>query len=296
MCDKYNVVVCSKNKQPYDRSSYVSVNLGSPIICKENEHFLISVCSFNTIKSFYSVQYNLNNQFDIVLRNGELIENYPRTIPEGNYDVDTFLVELQKACFGIIEVQYIERLNKFSFNRIPQDNPDFEEYDFYILPKNSGVLLGLTDGVEKLITTDPVYSDTFVNISGYSSLLIKIDGVSIDKSFINLTGTNYDVNKMIAIIDVANVAPMDSISLNENDNIGNKFKLNDKKIQSFSLQIVNENNKEFPQFGDFVMNIVFEKHKSIDVIQTSLNVIIGRLNDLMFYFSYVIKSMGLNIA
>ena len=294
MCEKYNIIVCSKNKQPYDRASYVSVNLTTPVICKDNENLSIYVSSFNTIKSFYNVQYNLNNEFNIILKNTveELV--YFRTIQQGNYNIDNFLEALQSACFGIISVSYDEKLNKFIFTRVVQDNPLFETYDLYISPINCGVLLGLTDGVNKQITIEPTYTDTFVNISGYSSLLIKIDGVSIDKSFVNLTGTNYDVNKIISLIDVANVAPMDSISLNNSHcNTGTKFKLNDKKIQAFSIQIVNEDNKEFPQFGDFILNLVIEKHRNdMNSIQKSLNIIIGRLNDLMFYISWVVKSIG----
>ena len=143
--DKKNIVICSKNRGINDTPSKLSVNLNEDLVCNEDEYFTVKLCSFNMIKSFYSVQTGLNDEFRIYLRlNGQIDEAYVRTIPQGNYNVNT-LIETLRVVFidNIIEPSYDKRLNKFMFKRL--SNPISDGYDVSIVSINCGVILGTND-------------------------------------------------------------------------------------------------------------------------------------------------------
>ena len=262
--NKSNVIVCSKNRKKTDlSSSSVNVDLSIPLKCGDNEFFTVSISSFNTIKSFYSIQNGLNNKFNIVVKgeNGAYNEDFVRYIPEGNYNVKTLLIKMKELCFGLVNVEYDKVLNKFKFMRVENSiEYDINDYDFYIRSENCGVILGFDDGVEKLITVEPVFSDRFVNISGYFSLILKLDGLSMTNSYINMIGDDYSISRMIGIIDVASIMAMDSIIYNGDSGERGQYMINEKIIRNFNIEIVNENNHLIPNMSDYVLNLVFEKH------------------------------------
>jgi hypothetical protein len=298
--NKTNIVVFSKNREIFKNPtpSEVDVFLSQSIECGRDEYFTISISQFHMIKSFYSIQNNLNNVFYIVLKNQnnpEDVNEYIRAIPSSNYNVKTLLTALKALCLDLISVDYNEGLNKMVFTRI--ENEATAGYDVYIRCLNCGIVLGLENGIEKMITEEGVVSDTFCNISGYTSLLIKLQGLSIERSFINFTSKNYDVNNIIGIANIIDIEPMDVIQINNNtDCVSNKFKINSKSVQSFTIQIVNEENKEFNQMSDYILDLLIEKHSSKDFkkdFKLMGEAIIKMLEILTYYLTFIIKSTGL---
>lgn len=283
-----NIIICSKNRSKKNlTSSTVDVILDTPLKCGENEYFTVKINSFNMIKSFYSIQTGLNSVFIIILKNNFETNEYLRSITSGNYNVALLLQELKKQAFGLVNVEYNRILNKFKFSR--DENNNTAGYDLYIKCVNCGSVLGFENDKEILITTDYILSDTFVNISGYSSLLIKLENLSITNSYVNLIDTKYSINKMIGIVDISAIAPMDSIIYSNN----NQYKISDRIISNFSINIVNEDNVEFPQISDYILNLSFERHTYPVDINVLFNTFMLRFNDLMFYISYLLQYLGI---
>jgi hypothetical protein len=298
--EKTNIVILSKNRDinKNPTSSEVDVILPQSINCDRDEHFSISINQFHMVKSFYTIQNNLNNLFYIVLKNRadpNDTNEYIRGIPSGMYNVKTLLLELQKLSLDLIAVDYDSILNKMKFFRIENDNT--AGYDVYIKSVNCGIILGIENGVEKMITEEGVLSDTFCNISGYNSMFIKLQGLSLEKSFINFTSQDFSVNNIIGICDLADVQPFDIIEIKNNtDCSSNKFKINSKSIQSFTIQIVNENNQEFPQMSDYIMDICIEKHSSRNDskdFKQLFEALLKMIQSLIYYFMFAIKASGL---
>lgn len=288
--NKNNVLICSKNRSINDSPSNITVNLDNDLICNEDEYFTVKINSFNMIKSFYSVQPGLNDEIRLYLYlNGVVDEAYIRYIPYGNYNVNS-LIDVLKLVFidDIISVDYDKRLNKFLFKRKQNEISDL--YDaISIVCINSGIIMGLNNNEELFINFNGVLSPNFINISGYEMMLIKFGGnVSIDNTYTNLINQFYLPSQVIGIINIQQYMPMDSIMLNNtNDNDANTFMIKSKKIHSFTIQIVNENDIEFPQMSNFFLSLCFEKHTNKNLILHGVDAIIKRMNDLMFYITYL---------
>ena len=290
MIDKNNIIICSKNRAINDTPSNITVNLNTDLICNDDEFFTVKINQFNMIKSFYSVQTGLNDELRLYLYlDGVIDDAYVRKIPQGNYSVNTLIQTLKQVFIDdIITVDYDRRLNKFFFKR--KQNAISDIYDkVSIVCINSGIILGIENNEELFIDFEGVLSTKFVNISGYEMMLIKLGGdISIDKSYMNLTNQFYTPSQVIAMINLQQYIPMDSIILNNsNENDNNIFVIKSKKISSFNIQIVNENNVEFPQMSDFILSLCFEKHTNKNLMLQGINAILVRLNDLMFYVTYL---------
>ena len=290
--NQYNIISFSKNRQNADTTtpSNVKIVLNNSIICNDNEYLSLKLQSFNTIKSFYSIQNNLNNIFYIVLKKiGENDDEYIRQIPVGNYNVKTLLFALREASLGLYNIEYSTLLNKFIFKR-ENTNVNVVGYDVYLRCSNSGIILGFKNNVDYLITNEGLYSETFANISGYTSLFIKIEGLGIEIFNINMSSDSYNVNKIIDWVDVSNIQPMDNILI-DNKGSDKKIIIKDKKLPSFNVVIVNENGVEFPQMSDYVIHFIVEKHKIKDDMLYAVEFIIKRLNDLIQYITFIFSKL-----
>lgn len=295
--DKHHIIVSSKHNE---NPSKIRVSLDNDLVCKDNEYWSVKIESFNMIKSFYAVQDNLNNGLNIWLKNkttGVFDEPYFRAIAQGNYTVRTLITELKEKLFGLVDISYDSRLNKILFKRlevIPDDTSydDPNDYDVYIEAINSSVFLGIPNNEKVLITNEGVYSTTYINVNGYTTMMLKItDGISIDNSLTNITNPNYEISKVLAIIDLQQVRPMDSIILsNHNDT---NYKITNKKINNFTIEIVNENNVSFPQMSDYVLNLCFEKKSHQNELLQVIKYISSRLNDLIFYILFAFDKMNI---
>lgn len=305
--NKYNIIVNSKNKLQNDTNSKLTVNLPYDLIAKDNEYFTINISSFDMIKSFYSVQKGLNNTFDIVLKRKIPIEgldndiSYNVEIDEGNYNVLTLTDEIKNKTLGLIDLIYIKKLNKFRFIResvpITGGTEDINDFDFYIKPNNFGIFLGLNNNEDFLIEEDEetfCYSTNTINVAGYTTMMIKIGGdVSIENSIINLSSQSYEPSKVLAVINLQPFMPMDSITFNSKNETNNVYKVHNKKISSFTLEIVNEDNVIFPQMSDFIINLAIERIEQNETTKITKK-IFERLNDLIFYVLYFLQRFGIS--
>lgn len=296
MGDKHNIIISSKH---YENPSKVSITLDNDLLCNDNEYWTVKVCSFNMIKSFYAVQNNLNNEFNILLKNkttGEFDEPYIRSIQQGNYTVRSLIKELKSKTFDLLDVSYDDRLNKFLFKRldvVSDGSIDINEYDVFIEPINSAVFLGIPNNEKLLITTEGVHSPNFINVNGYTTMMVKLGGgISIENSLSNVTNSHFEINKTLAIIDMQQVRPMDSIIYSHQNN-DDSFKIYDKKINNFTIEIVNENNQTFPQMSDYILNLCFEKRTEKNEMLDVINKMLVRLNDLIFYILFAFDKMNI---
>lgn len=298
--DKHNIIVCSKHEK---NPSKITLSLDQDLVCKENEYFTVNIASFNMIKSFYAVQNYLNNGINVWLKNKEtgiFDEPYYRSISEGNYTVRSLIVELQKILFNLVDISYDGKLNKFLFKRLEtfvnEGYENIDDYDVYIEPINSGIFLGLENGVKFLISFEGVCSTKFINVNGYNTMLLKMTGgVSIDNSVMNITHSYYEPNQVLAIIDLQQISPMDSIVFSNQNNTNNfVYKVSNKKINNFTIEIVNEENVNFPQMSDYILNLCFQKQSQQNDALDVIKYISTRLNDLIFYILYTLDKMNIS--
>jgi len=155
-------------------------------------------------------------------------------------------------------------------------------FDVYIKPITAGVFFGLENGIEYKILPSGTYSSKFINISGYTHLIIRLAGdINIENTVSNIYTNDYQFDKILGIIAVSDIAPMDTIQYVENGSSMFKHKVGNQKISSFSIQIVNENGVVFPQMTDWICILKFEKVKNKNAFESMERI----LNDINFYLA-----------
>ena len=285
----FNVVISSKNKVlTSDTNSSLLVKLKEDIFVDNDEELHVSLSSFNMIKSFYACQPGLNNYFKVLFKlpnESIAIETFDIYLSEGNYDVKTLVQEIKKQTNNaLFDITYDSKLNKYLYKNLFQ--PQFE---VWIKPINAGIFLGFENGQEYKILATGTYSSKFINISGYTSMILKIQsGMDITNTISNIYKADYQYDKILSILSVGDIAPMDSITyLNNGDNLF-KHRVSNQKISSFRIQIANEDGNEFTNMSNWIMILKFEKVKNYN---PDLSAMTSVLNDIRYYvmsfYSYV---------
>jgi len=294
MGDKYNLIISSKNRSSDETISNFTVRLEKPIVVSDNEYLTVNMTQFNCIKSFYAVQYELNSDYNIIIKlNGVVDQEIELFIPEGNYDVYTLKDYFNHSDFifnEFITAEYSERLNRFIFKN-KYSVGENEEYEVYLKCINSGVFFGMENGVEMLITELGTYSTKFINVSGYESLIIQISGgLEIDNSITNINNKTFQHSKVLAIINVNDITPMDSIIYNNMDGgINFSHKVHNRIIEYFTISITNEDGTVFPQMADYLMTLQFTKHIDNNYLKT----IDKKLEDIAYFITAFIEKSGM---
>lgn len=263
MNQAFNVIISSKNRAQNETNSSVVVKMKEDFYVDNDEELYVSMSSFNMIKSFYACQSGLNNHFQVIFRlPGEevAIEVFDRYIPDGNYDVTSLRNEIKSLTNnGLFDISYEPRTNKYLYKNLFQ--PSFE---VYIKPITAGIFLGFENNTEYLISAQGTYSTKFINMSGYTTMIIKMEGdISIDNTISNVTSSDYIYDKILGVLSISDVAPMDSITYQDDSSLLFKHKINNKKIPSFNIKIVNENGQQFPQMADWIMMLKFDRVKKV---------------------------------
>ena len=282
MDDKFhNVIISTKHKRPSDTNSSVYVKLLDNIfVNNESEYLDVSLSSFNMIKSFYACQSGLNDHFQVIFRlpgDPYNVEVFDRYISEGNYDVRTFILEIKRLTNNaLFDITYNIKLNKFVYKNLFQ-----QVFEVYIKPITSGIFMGFENGVEYIIEKLGTQSSKFINLSGYSQMLIKLEGdISIENTISNVQSETYNYDRILAILPLQNIAPMDSI-LYQNDGANIfKHRIGNTSLPSLTIKIVNENGDEFPQMSEWIMMLKFEHTKKDNTQMVLMNQI---LNDILYY-------------
>ena len=283
-----NVVISSKNKKIQDTNSKMVIKFEEDLVkfVENDEELYVCMSSFHMIKSFYACQNLLNNEFELIIKSedDEVIQTC--LISEGNYNIKTLIqeiVEITKSVDNMFQISYDIRLNKFIYTN--KFSPDFE---VYIKPINSGIFLGLENGVEYLISQQGTYSSKFINLSGYTTMIIKIEGdVNLDNTISNINSDQFVYDKILGILNINDVAPMDSITYEDNNGCMFKHKVINRKIPSFKISIVNEDGNEFPQMGEWIMMLKFERVKNNNQMIKSENLLENMNYIMMRIFSYM---------
>lgn len=282
MSKVYNVVVSSKNKKAQDTNSSMLIKFKEDIFVENDEELHVCMSSFYTLKSFYACQAGLNNHFQVIFRfpdENENIEVFDIYLPEGNYNVATLKDEIRRQTNQMFEMEYYSKTNKYLFKNMFQPI-----YSVYIKPINAGIFLGFENGVEYLILKPEqggTYSSKFINISGYTSMILKIEGdVSVDNTISNIDNTDFKYDKILGILSINDVAPMDSIRYEDTNGCMFRHKINNKKIPSFSIKIVNEDGVEFPQMAEWIMMLKFEVIKK-DTSMSKMEMLLENMNYMM---------------
>ena len=288
MTEKYNIIVSSKNRDINESISNFTIKLEKPLVATEDEYFTVNMIQFNAIKAFYAVQHNLNSDFQIIIKyDTEPDEVYELFIPQGNYDVYTLQSTLADKIVvsGSMSIEYDEVLNKFLFKDVLEQ----EGYSVYLKCINSGVFFGMENGVETLITSDGVYSSKFINVSGYENMIINIGGVEIENSVTNIHNKTFQHSKILGIIPVNHIVPMDSITYDNIDGgINFNYKIHNKMIEYFNLSITNEDGIVFPQMSDYLITLQFSKHS----VHNELKSMNRKLEDIAIFMTALMQKAG----
>ena len=85
-----------------------------------NEGVNVNVVSFSMLNSMYNVNQNYNNNTFQLYKNGVL--NSTITIPYGNYNVFTFMEQLNTSLAGIMTVSYNLATNTYTFTKTAVDS------------------------------------------------------------------------------------------------------------------------------------------------------------------------------
>ena len=256
--EELNVIINSKN---LNNNSEAVVNLQTDFVIASNEEAHINMTSFSTIKSFYSVQTGLNDKFIVTFKvAGVVTEIHPRLLSQGNYDVNTLIDEIDNLLNGaLFDISYDTKLNKFLFKNL--FNPNIE---VWFTCENCGDLIGFENGKEILITEEGIYSDKFVNLSGFSSMLLSISGdIDVTNTWSNLENSDFVNQKIIGIIPIGDIPPMDMITYRDDNQIF-RSKISNKKISSFTIKITNENGDEFQDLDNWIMVLKISKAPSYE--------------------------------
>jgi hypothetical protein len=186
---------------------------------------------------------------------------FDRYLPEGNYDYKTLIKEIKTLTNNaLFDISFDAKLNKFLYKNLFQPT-----FSIYIKPISAGIFLGFQNGKEYQISAQGTYSTSFINLSGYNNMIVKLNGdVNVENTISNIYDTEYKYDKILAILNIGDVAPMDSIVYRSEGGCMFKHKVNNIKVSSFQIEIVNEDGNVFPQMSDFILSLKFEKYRHVN--------------------------------
>jgi hypothetical protein len=276
-----NVIVSSKNRKQTDTNSSLTVQLLENIFVEDDEELYVSLASFNAIKSFYACQTGLNDYFQVFFKqDGQIINTFDRYLSPGNYNVKTLYEEIKSKTSALFQITYDNKLNKYLYK-----NNTF--YEVFIKPKTAGIFMGFENDVEYEILATGTYSSTFINVSGYSQMIIKLEGdAAMDNTISNVSSSTYQYDKILSILPLQDIQPMDSITYIDDGANLFKYKVNNKMIPSFKIKILNEKGTEFPQMSDWIMLLKFEHVKKNSELVSMNQILLDIRYYIMSFYQY----------
>ena len=252
----YNIFINSANRSPIDKTYDFSVFFDNDeIMVNANEGVNINVVSFSLLNSMYNVnKYTKNNTF--LLHNGTLNSDTTITIPYGNYNVYTFLNQLNLLLSGIITVIYNIATNTYTFTNITA-------IPYSINPLTCSKLLGLTT-ITSILTTGTI--STYVNMVNYQQVILKCPTLVFES---NSMDNIQDKNNFIAVSDILywinkqDVEPFKMINY-KNEDCGTSYSYNvvNRSFSNFNFKLVNEFNEPIYDAPDFLFQlqiIIYDK-------------------------------------
>ena len=283
----YNIFINSANRKAqenvYDFDLYFD---NDEIIVKPNEGININVVSFSMMNSMYNVnQYTKNNTF--ILTNKSTNSDTTFTIPYGNYNVYTFMAELNRILAGIINVSYNVATNTYTYKNLTLTG-------YSINPSNCSKLLGLIKKTDILAMSS--ITSGFVNMVDYQQVILRcptlvfenksMDNIQDQDDFISVSDILYWINKQ-------DVEPFKMINYkNEDCSTLYSYNIINRNINRLNFKLGNEFNKPIYDAPDYLLQLqisVYEKDSNF--FKEATTQALKLLNDIYFTLLNIINLM-----
>ena len=281
----YNIFINSANRSSLDKSYDFTIYFDNDeITINDNEGVNLNVASFSLLNSMYNVnQHTKNNTF--LLHNDILNTDTTITIPYGNYNVYTFLNQLNTLLSGVIIVSYNVATNTYTYK-----NTSIIQYS--INPLNCGKLLGLSSTT--LISVLGTIS-SYINMVNYQQVILRcptlvfennsLDNIQDKDNFIAISDILYWINKQ-------DVEPFKMINY-KNDDCSTLYSYNvvNKNFSHFNFKLVNEFNQPIYDAPDFLLQLqliiydkdnTFFKEATIQILKVLNEIYFAVLNIVSF--------------
>ena len=251
----FNIYISSANRNPVEKVYDFSIFFDNDeLTINPNEGVNVNVVSFSMLNSMYNVnQYSSNNTFTLIGSLG----NTTITIPYGNYNVYTFMNQLNTLLSPYVSVSYNVATNSYTYTNI--NSP----LSYSINPLNCAKLLGLskTTSISTLGTTSG-----YVNMVNYQQVILKcptlvfennaMDNIQDKNHFIAVSDFLYWVNKQ-------DIEPFKMINYkNEDCSTVYSYNVINRNFSTFNFKLVNEYNQPIYDAPDYLLQLqisVFDK-------------------------------------
>ena len=287
MADKvFNIFINSANRSQQDKAYDFTIFFNSDeIIIKPEESVNVNVASFSMLNSMYNVNQHTGNNMLQVYVDGEKEKTI--FIPYGNYDVYTFMEQLNISLADFITVSYNPATNTYTFTKLVVGVCE-------LVPLSCSKLLGLKEITT--ITEEGTVSG-YVNMANYQQVILRcptltfesssLDNIQDKDSFMALSDFLYWINKQ-------DVEPFKMINY-KNEDCGTVYSYNvaNKSFNTLTFKLVNEFNEPIYDAPDFLLQLqisVFEK--DVGFFKDSIKQVIKLLNDIYFVLLNVFSLFG----
>jgi len=283
----YNIFINSANRKAqenvYDFDLYFD---NDEIIVKPNEGININVVSFSMMNSMYNVnQYTKNNTF--ILTNKSTNSDTTFTIPYGNYNVYTFMAELNLLLAGIINVSYNVATNTYTYKNLTL-------VGYSINPSNCSKLLGLIKKTD--ISAMSSITSGFVNMVDYQQVILRcptlvfennsMDNIQDQDDFISVSDILYWINKQ-------DVEPFKMINYkNEDCSTLYSYNIINRNINRLNFKLGNEYNEPIYDAPDYLLQLQISVYeKDANFFKEATIQALKLLNDIYFTLLNIINLM-----
>ena len=281
----FNIYINSANRNPVEKVYDFSIFFDNDeLTINPNEGVNVNVVSFSMLNSMYNVnQYSSNNTFTLIGSLG----NTTITIPYGNYNVYTFMNQLNTLLSPYVSVSYNVATNSYTYTNI--NSP----LSYSINPLNCAKLLGLskTTSISTLGTTSG-----YVNMVNYQQVILKcptlvfennaMDNIQDKNHFIAVSDFLYWVNKQ-------DIEPFKMINYkNEDCSTVYSYNVINRNFSTFNFKLVNEYNQPIYDAPDYLLQLqisVFDKDNNY--FKESALQALKILNDIYFAVLNMISLM-----
>jgi hypothetical protein len=294
MVNKYKTItsfIKSSNRATNEKSYNFSIDYPDGILtCGSDEYMEINVISFDMINTMYNINDN-NNQFIIRYSVGDITY----TIPVGNYSVKTFMATIAGLIKDDTEdniiISYNTAQNTYTFAKKAGITNVYT-----LLPNKIWTIINMMPTVLYEITTTGITTG-YINLVNYSKIILRTEGVNYYYSNIENYGAsnNSTLSNIIFWACKSDIEPFKVIKYN-NEDAGRSYsyKIENKEINSLTLQLKNENNDFIIDAPDFLVALQFNFFKVDDnVIKTTMISINRLLNEIYTTLIFAMKRLNL---
>ena len=272
----------SETERPYDFTVFFD---NEEIVINPNDGVNVNVASFSLLNSMYNVNKHTGNNVFEVYVNGVKVRTV--VLPFGNYDVYTFMEQLNISLANLITVSYNTATNTYTYT-------SFVEGFCEIKPLECNKLLGFKETTAISLTGT---LSGYVNMVNYQQIILRcpslvfescsLDNIQDKKNFFSISDFLYWVNKQ-------DVEPFKMVNY-KNDDCGTVYSYNvaNRKFNTLNFKLVNEFNEFIYDAPDFLLQLqitVFDKDNAY-FKEASLQVL-KLLNDIYFILLNFISLFG----